>query len=423
MSSTIKVENMNTPSVLRHQSNVNVSFKSHPNTINIEPESYCTLCKSEIKDESFCKIDQQHWHNSCLKCKECEILLVDKCFSHKKNLYCKTDYYKNFGKKCQKCTNFIKQEELVITAHERDSSNAKIYEALFHQNCFTCFVCLKQLQTGENYHFTLDSGLLCENDFQTLYEKKLENLKINTPPKNEDSEINESTVSSFSNCDDHKSLDNINITKENKEQYVDNETENDAKSVSNSIDNDGQSINNFKSALKRRGPRTTIKASQLEVLKCAFKNTPKPTRHIREQLALTTGLSMRVIQVWFQNRRSKERKLKQNSYYLQGPNQNICYNSNQSIISDNVNPIHMNSSSMYPYFSSFNYNARQNVNNTPSSLYNGINQMNQPNLGSNPYNSTFQFSQNLHSQNPNSQNLYNNVHNPPLFPSHDFNLY
>merc|ERR1712088_1104036 len=62
---------------------------------------------------------------------------------------------------------------------------------------------------------------------------------------------------------------------------------------------------------KRRGPRTTIKAKQLEVLKTAFAQTPKPTRHIREQLAKETGLSMRVIQVWFQNKRSKERRMKQ----------------------------------------------------------------------------------------------------------------
>lgn len=48
---------------------------------------------------------------------------------------------------------------------------------------------------------------------------------------------------------------------------------------------------------KRRGPRTTIKAKQLEVLKTAFNQTPKPTRHIREQLAKETGLPMRVIQV------------------------------------------------------------------------------------------------------------------------------
>ncbi|XP_063842330.1 LIM/homeobox protein Lhx1-like isoform X1 [Scylla paramamosain] len=62
---------------------------------------------------------------------------------------------------------------------------------------------------------------------------------------------------------------------------------------------------------KRRGPRTTIKAKQLEILKNAFASTPKPTRHIREQLAKETGLPMRVIQVWFQNKRSKERRMKQ----------------------------------------------------------------------------------------------------------------
>lgn len=51
------------------------------------------------------------------------------------------------------------------------------------------------------------------------------------------------------------------------------------------------------SGSKRRGPRTTIKAKQLEILKTAFNQTPKPTRHIREQLAKETGLPMRVIQV------------------------------------------------------------------------------------------------------------------------------
>lgn len=62
---------------------------------------------------------------------------------------------------------------------------------------------------------------------------------------------------------------------------------------------------------KRRGPRTTIKAKQLEALKATFAATPKPSRNIREKLAQETGLNMRVIQVWFQNRRSKERRLKQ----------------------------------------------------------------------------------------------------------------
>ena len=49
-------------------------------------------------------------------------------------------------------------------------------------------------------------------------------------------------------------------------------------------------------------PRTTISARQLEQLKQAYKESSKPARHVREQLATSLGLDMRVVQVWFQNR-------------------------------------------------------------------------------------------------------------------------
>ncbi|XP_018647815.1 putative lhx3 [Schistosoma mansoni] len=48
-------------------------------------------------------------------------------------------------------------------------------------------------------------------------------------------------------------------------------------------------------------PRTTISAKQLEALKRVYSESPKPVRHIREQLSEETGLDMRVVQVWFQN--------------------------------------------------------------------------------------------------------------------------
>ena len=60
-------------------------------------------------------------------------------------------------------------------------------------------------------------------------------------------------------------------------------------------------------------PRTTITARQMEVLKEAYKTSPKPARHVREQLAQDTGLDMRVVQVWFQNRRAKEKRLKKDA--------------------------------------------------------------------------------------------------------------
>lgn len=69
------------------------------------------------------------------------------------------------------------------------------------------------------------------------------------------------------------------------------------KHSSSSSSSKDDSSGNLSGAGKKRGPRTTIKAKQLEMLKSAFAATPKPTRHIREQLAQETGLNMRVIQV------------------------------------------------------------------------------------------------------------------------------
>ena len=60
-------------------------------------------------------------------------------------------------------------------------------------------------------------------------------------------------------------------------------------------------------------PRTTISAKQLENLKRAYNDSPKPARHVREQLSSETGLDMRVVQVWFQNRRAKEKRLKKDA--------------------------------------------------------------------------------------------------------------
>ncbi|KPM05829.1 lhx3-like protein [Sarcoptes scabiei] len=57
---------------------------------------------------------------------------------------------------------------------------------------------------------------------------------------------------------------------------------------------DYESAKQRESSSKR--PRTTITAKQLETLKLAYNNSPKPARHIREQLSHDTGLDMRVVQ-------------------------------------------------------------------------------------------------------------------------------
>lgn len=98
----------------------------------------------------------------------------------------------------------------------------------------------------------------------------------------------DSNCSVDSNCSEGSSSNNNNSYKERDKENSDTQA---AKEIASSVDT------SVVSGAKRRGPRTTIKAKQLETLKSAFASTPKPTRHIREQLAQETGLNMRVIQV------------------------------------------------------------------------------------------------------------------------------
>jgi LIM homeobox transcription factor 1 len=62
----------------------------------------------------------------------------------------------------------------------------------------------------------------------------------------------------------------------------------------------------------RRGPkrpRTILTSSQRRQFKASFDVSPKPCRKVREALAKDTGLSVRVVQVWFQNQRAKMKKV------------------------------------------------------------------------------------------------------------------
>lgn len=54
--------------------------------------------------------------------------------------------------------------------------------------------------------------------------------------------------------------------------------------------------------------RTSINPKQLVVLQATYEKETRPSRAMREELATQTGLTAKVIQVWFQNRRSKDKK-------------------------------------------------------------------------------------------------------------------
>ncbi|XP_028400749.1 LIM/homeobox protein Lhx5-like isoform X2 [Dendronephthya gigantea] len=157
----------------------------------------------------------------------------------------------------------------------------KVLDCMWHTKCLQCDECKLQL-TEKCY--SREGKLYCAKDFYRRYGTRC------------------------SGCDQGILPTNLVRRAKGSESPEKTETESDdaPKDEEDSmLDEDGENGPNG----KRRGPRTTIKAKQLEILKAAFAATPKPTRHMREKLAQETGLSMRVIQVWFQNRRSKERRL------------------------------------------------------------------------------------------------------------------
>lgn len=198
------------------------------------------------------------------------------------------------------------------------------------------------MNTGEEIHLTPDNRFICKEDFaarmkyhdesesdckikhETDYDKENSSFKsqrlqpsTSTPNSNlsssdclkeEEGDMHMSDCSLDGKDDDQLCLTNTHNTKNNHSSSTCSSTSSSYHQKKLNLDN---ADNGNSNGPKKRGPRTTIKTKQLEQLKSAFAATPKPTRHIREELARETGLAMRVIQVWFQNRRSKERRIKQ----------------------------------------------------------------------------------------------------------------
>ncbi|EFO82892.1 CRE-CEH-14 protein [Caenorhabditis remanei] len=203
----------------------------HPNL----GEAVCCLCDKEIRDRFVSKVNGRCYHSSCLRCSTCQDELGETCFLRDEFMYCRPHFYKKFGTKCASCTEGIVPDHVVRKASGH----------IYHVECFTCFICKRTLETGEEFYLIADDArLVCKDDYEQARDK-------------------------------------------------------------HTAESEGDGSN--------KRPRTTISAKSLDTLKQAYQASSKPARHVREQLAAETGLDMRVVQVWFQNRRAKEKRLKKDA--------------------------------------------------------------------------------------------------------------
>lgn len=71
---------------------------------------------------------------------------------------------------------------------------------------------------------------------------------------------------------------------------------------------DKSSRGSHKSDHKTTRVRTVLNEKQLHTLRTCYNANPRPDALMKEQLTEMTGLSPRVIRVWFQNKRCKDKK-------------------------------------------------------------------------------------------------------------------
>ena len=246
----------------------------------------CHRCSQPISGQTIVKVGELSLHETCLVCDVCNCPLESSCYSKYGQLYCRRDYLKMFGPKCSVCGDSFKPGEEVRLLEGRQ----------FHLQCFSCSVCSQTLNTGMRFGLGPDGALYCEEHFSVIKEEEEE----------EETESNK--------CETSFSSETGSQDEENKTSFPESPEKSDKENEEEEQDDDKKECKDG----KRRGPRTTIKAKQLEMLRTIFNQNPKPTRAMREQLAKDTGLPMRVIQVWFQNKRSKEKRMHQLRFSMAG---------------------------------------------------------------------------------------------------------
>ncbi|CAG7820590.1 unnamed protein product [Allacma fusca] len=230
--------------------------------------SQCVGCGSRIHDQYILRVAPDlEWHAACLKCVECHQFLDETCtcFVRDGKTYCKRDYVRLFGTKCDKCGLCFSKNDFVMRARSK----------IYHMDCFRCVACERQLVPGDEFALRED-GLFCKDDHEVLEKAVNGENNMNTPPA---------------------------VTP------IHHEASNSDSSESGTIPGKlREGRGNGKSEGKPTRVRTVLNEKQLHTLRTCYNANPRPDALMKEQLVEMTGLSPRVIRVWFQNKRCKDKK-------------------------------------------------------------------------------------------------------------------
>ncbi|XP_048415329.2 insulin gene enhancer protein ISL-1-like [Stegostoma tigrinum] len=221
--------------------------------------SVCFGCSKHISDPYILRVyPNLEWHAACLKCVVCNQYLNETCtcFLREGKTYCKTDYFKKFSVRCAQCQAGLLSSDLVFRARG----------LIYHQQCFRCVACNRRLLPGEECRLRRD-GPYCAED-AWLPDPSF--IQQDLPLRAEQ---------------DDRSL------------YLSEKVK--ARQPTPRAPNHSDKITRM---------RTVLNEQQLLTLRTCYAANPRPDALMKQQLMEMTGLNLRVIRVWFQNKRCKDKK-------------------------------------------------------------------------------------------------------------------
>lgn len=172
----------------------------------------------------------------------------------------------------------------------------RVRGSVYHVHCFSCCICHHQLQKGEEY--VLHSNkLYCKQDYQ-----KFQYARIGESHT-------EGSVSGTLHHHPSMTTPAVPLQGPYSELYPMQHAQLHPMPQPRPTfrRTDQEPAFGFHAPAPKR-PRTILTASQRHLFKSIFEQNPKPCRKVRERLSQDTGLSVRVVQVWFQNQRAKVRE-------------------------------------------------------------------------------------------------------------------
>ncbi|XP_039271423.1 insulin gene enhancer protein ISL-1-like [Styela clava] len=290
---------MGDPSQNGHGCNMNCAVD--PNRIPL-----CVGCGTPIHDQYILRVAPNlEWHAGCLKCTDCGQHLDETrtCFVRDGKTYCKQDYIMLFGTKCNKCGLGFTKNDFVMRARNK----------IYHIECFRCIACNRQLIPGDEFALG-DEGLFCKADHVERSVLHTDMLGLQGDPH---------MTPGLSPM----GMQNGGVLSPVMGGVVPPGHMGNGTPGGSSASSGGSSAGGRRSHKdpKTTRVRTVLNEKQLHTLRTCYAANPRPDALMKEQLVEMTGLSPRVIRVWFQNKRCKDKKraiaMKQMQDQHQNPHQ------------------------------------------------------------------------------------------------------